>query len=153
MDLDKVLSIAVSGVRLEEGPRVRELIESCGLVVEDVSDQMLRDFLVARKGSEVIGVVGLEFCGPDALLRSLAVAEVRRGQGVAKLLAASAEKYARARKAATLYLLTNTAARFFAGCGYERIDRGQAPEKICATAEFSRICPNSAVCMRKSLVG
>ncbi|MCF8078126.1 MAG: arsenic resistance N-acetyltransferase ArsN2 [Desulfobacterales bacterium] len=153
MNLADILVVTVSGVRTGEEDAVRALIGGCGLSVEDITGEGLRDFLAARKESEVIGVVGLEFCGPDALLRSLAVAETHRGQGVAKLLAASAEKYARSRKAATLYLLTETADGFFAGRGYERIDRGQAPEKICATAEFSRICPDSAVCMLKPIVG
>lgn len=148
-----MLSITVSGVRPEERSRARELIRNCGLVVEDLADEMLRDFLLARKGAEVIGVVGLEFFGPDVLLRSLAVAEAHRSRGVGEKLAASAEKYARSRKAAVLYLLTETAEGFFAEKGYARIDRGRAPERIRATAEFSRICPDSAVCMRKSIAG
>jgi len=152
MDLDDILVVTVSGVRTGEEDEARALIGGCGLDAEGVTDEMLRDFLLARKGSGIIGAVGLEFYGPDVLLRSLAVAEIRRGQGVAKLLAASAEKYARSRKAATVYLLTETADGFFAGQGFERIDRDKAPEKIRATAEFSRICPDSAVCMRKSLV-
>lgn len=152
MDPDNILAVTVSGVRTGEEDAVRALIRSCRLSAEGITDKMLRDFLLARKGREIIGAIGLEFCGPDALLRSLVAAEAHRGQGVAKLLAASVEKYARSRKAATLYLLTETAEGFFAGRGYKRIDRSQAPEKIRATTEFTRICPDSAVCMRKSLV-
>lgn len=153
MDFDDILAVTVSGVRVGEQEAVRAVISAWGLSVEDITDEGLRDFLVARKGSEVIGVVGLEFCGSDVLLRSLVVAAAHRGRGVAKMLAASAEKYARSRKATTLYLLTKTAEGFFASRGYKRIDRGQAPKKIRDTAEFSRICPDSAVCMCKSITG
>ncbi len=153
MDLDDILVVTVSGVRTGEKDAVRALILSCALDVEGITDEMLRDFLLARKGRGIIGAVGLEFCGPDALLRSLAVAKSSRGQGVGRMLVASAEKYARSRKAAMLYLLTLTAEGFFTGQGFEVICRSQAPDKIAGTAEFSRICPDQAVCMRKSVVG
>jgi amino-acid N-acetyltransferase len=130
-----------------------DLVGACGLHTEDLTEEMLDDFLVARKAGEIAGVVGLEICGSDALLRSLAVSEVHRGQGVGRKLAASVEKAARSSGVKTLYLLTLTAEGFFAGRDYETIDRGQAPERIQASAEFSRFCPSSAVCMRKTIAG
>jgi N-acetylglutamate synthase-like GNAT family acetyltransferase len=50
-----------------------------------------------------------------------------------------------------LYLLTTTAADYFARHGFVTIPRGQAPPAIQQTAEFRSLCPSSAVCMTKAL--
>jgi amino-acid N-acetyltransferase len=50
-----------------------------------------------------------------------------------------------------LYLLTTTAADFFAALGYERVDRGEVPEAVRGSAEFSDLCPDTAVAMRRRL--
>ncbi len=151
IDLNEILGVTLSGVRAEDREAVIALVAGSGLHVEDLTEEMLRDFIVARKAGELAGVVGLEVHGPDALVRSLAVSEACRGRGLGSKLAASAEKAARSRGVSTLYLLTMTAEGFFTGRGYEIWDRSRAPEPIRATAEFSRLCPDSAVCMRKSL--
>ncbi len=153
MDLQEILGVTVSGVRPADRAAVRDLIGACGLHTEDLTDGMLRDFLVARKGGDLVGVVGLEVCGKEALLRSLAVEEAHRGQGLGRKLAASVERVARSRGAETLYLLTLTAEGLFAKRGYEKVERESTPEKIRLTEEFSRLCPATAVCMRKSIVG
>ena len=51
----------------------------------------------------------------------------------------------------TLYLLTTTAAQFFAKRGYEAVPRSEAPAAIAATAQFSDLCPASSAFMRKAL--
>jgi amino-acid N-acetyltransferase len=153
MDLNGILGVTVSGVRAEDREAVFALIGACGLHTEDLTGEMLQHFLVARRGGDLAGVIGLELCGSDALLRSLAVSEKHRGREVGRKLADSVEKVARSRGVRTLYLLTLTAEDFFTECGYEKIERDRAPEKILATAEFSRFCPSSAVCMRKAIDG
>jgi len=50
-----------------------------------------------------------------------------------------------------LYLLTTTAERFFATRGYAGIERERVPDTVRASAEFSALCPASAVVMRKAL--
>jgi amino-acid N-acetyltransferase len=151
MDLNGILGATVSGVREEDRPAVVDLIGTCGLHTEDLTDEMMRDFLVARQAGELAGVIGLEICGEHALLRSLAVAEACRGNGLGRKLARSAEKSARSRGVSTLYLLTLTAEGFFSAQGFSKTDRAEAPEKVRATAEFARFCPDSAVCMVKAL--
>lgn len=51
----------------------------------------------------------------------------------------------------TLYLLTTTAAGFFADRGYERVDRSVVPAPVRGTTQFSTLCPESATVMRKGL--
>jgi amino-acid N-acetyltransferase len=84
------------------------------------------------------------------LLRSLAVAEAHRKGGCGRALVSHAESWAWRHGVKTLYLLTTTAANFFARTGYEAISRVQAPAPIAATTQFSSLCPSSATLMRKA---
>ena len=108
-------------------------------------------FLTLRDDGELIGAVGLEVFGLDALLRSLIVAPNYRGKGLGIQLVDGIEAHAHDIGVTSLYLLTTTADRFFDRHGYERIERNSVPEAIGATTEFVSFCPDTAVCMRKGL--
>ena len=144
-------TVAFSGVRPGESKSVVTIIETCGLETRDISTAMLKNFLVARKEGAIIGTVGLEICGPDALLRSLAVLEGCRRAGIGRKLVDAVESYALSRNIQRLYLLTLTAPAFFQHAGYVEIDRQTAPGTLQATGEFSRLCPDTAVCMYKEI--
>jgi amino-acid N-acetyltransferase len=47
--------------------------------------------------------------------------------------------------------VTATAAAFFAGVGYERVERDAVPDAVRDSAEFSELCPSSAGVMRRQL--
>jgi len=143
--------LAFSGIRPGETPEVLGILDRCGLFTGDMTPVMLKDFLVARKDGGIIGVVGLEICRGDALLRSLAVTEVNRRMGIGLKLVQSVEQYARSRRVKTLYLLTLTAETLFRKAGYSAIDRSTAPTALQATREFKSVCPDTAVCMRKEI--
>ena len=151
MDLDKILPIMLSGFRLGETSQVEAFIEECGLHTEDLTPEKFGHFIIARKGSRIVGTVGLEPAGDDALLRSLAVAESFRRKGLGTQLAESIEKYARDHDVKHLYLLTRTAESFFSSVGFKPFDRAKAPPGIQDTEEFRTLCPDTAVCMRKRL--
>jgi amino-acid N-acetyltransferase len=151
MDLDKILTVTFSGVRPGEEAVVKALITDCELPDDDLTTAKLRHFVLARKGDAVIGAVGLEPFGPYALLRSLAVAETYRGQGIANRLIEAIERHARQVGVDVLCLLTMTAAGFFDHHGYRRISRASAPAPLQDTAEFTSLCPETAVCMQKKI--
>ncbi|KPJ79184.1 MAG: hypothetical protein AMJ54_00445 [Deltaproteobacteria bacterium SG8_13] len=146
------MPVTLSGVRAGEGPAVEAVIAGCGLHHADITANILRNTIVARKGPRVVGTVSIEVAGSSGLLRSLAVVEKFRCQGVATQLVAAAEKSARQMRIRTLYLLTLTAEPFFSARGFEKVDRSSAPAEIRDTAEFRSLCPDSAVCMKKSIV-
>ncbi|MFW6382934.1 MAG: hypothetical protein ACOCZD_02725 [Haloferacaceae archaeon] len=50
-----------------------------------------------------------------------------------------------------VYLLTTTAADFFADLGFEPVDREAVPEPIRQSAAFADLCPSTATCMRRDL--
>ena len=95
-----------------------------------------------------MGCVALELYGETALLRSLAVAQSRRGEGLGGRLAAAALEAAKASGVRNLYLLTQTAEKFFPRFGFAVEPRALAPEVLGSSEEFRSACPASAVMMR-----
>ena len=111
-------------------------------------------FVVAVDGDgSVVGGAGVEGVGPVVLLRSLVVAGGQRGTGLGRELLAAMEDRAYQAGAREIYLLTTTAAPFFASNGYRRAGRREAPERIRQSREFTVLCPSSAVLMAKTLPG
>ncbi|RJF97066.1 GNAT family N-acetyltransferase [Noviherbaspirillum cavernae] len=132
-------------------PSILNLLQESGLPFQDVDLARLRRFLVADAGSGIAGCVGLECHAADALLRSLAVQPAVRHAGLGSLLAAAIEEEARGIGVTSLYLLTMTAADFFARRGYRVVARTSAPQSLQQTTEFAGLCPSQAVCLHKRL--
>ena len=131
---------------------VKELLESYGLPVADIpGNDQIRLFGVKADGA-LTAVVGIEVYEEYALVRSLAVKQQFRGSGIGRNLIASLEGWARAKRVARLFLLTETAGRFFGYQGYRPIPRSETPQVIKDTSEFSGICPGSAELMIKELI-
>ena len=132
--------------------RSKQLLTECGLTTKDLQSSHFENFLGwGSTATDTRGIVGLEFFGNVALLRSLAVTREARGLGGGKALVQEAESYARHKGVRKLFLLTITAQRFFEALGYTIIERTAAPEPIKGTPEFSTLCPASAVLMVKEL--
>ena len=128
------------------------LLEAASLPVEDLAPSSMAHFLVARNASgKVIGAIGFERYGRAGLLRSLVVATEDRDRKLGTQMVAELEARCRSLALAELFLLTTTARDFFLRQGYEAIARDSAPMALRAAAEFTRLCPASAVCMTKSL--
>jgi N-acetylglutamate synthase-like GNAT family acetyltransferase len=108
-------------------------------------------FLVAHEGGTLVGVVGLEYYGASALLRSLAVTPAARGQGLARALTLRALHAAREQGIAQIFLLTETAAEFFPQFGFRRIAREETDAAVQASVEFRLARCQSAICMRCTL--
>jgi amino-acid N-acetyltransferase len=66
-------------------------------------------------------------------------------------LVSGAETWAAGQGVKILYLLTTTAAGFFARLGYVAAPRSAAPAAIAATAQFAGLCPASSTFMCKVL--
>lgn len=137
---------------MEIDGQAQQLLTACNLPSDDLQDAVnnLQLFGCAIDG-HLIGLVGLEMHGADALLRSLAVADAARGQGLGDQLLAYAERQATTHGVQAVYLLTTTAEVFFAQRGYRLSDRAAAPLAIAATRQFCGLCPASAAFMRKRL--
>lgn len=131
-------------------PHLLALLKHASLPTEDLVDADVA-FLVADSDGTMAGVIGLQSFGTDALLRSLAVAADHRGHGLARRLVSELETAARHRGIDKVYLLTQTAERFFRLQGFDTLPRHEAPATLQSSAEFRSLCPASATCMRKRL--
>ena len=130
---------------------VRRLLADAELPTEDLTAAHLPHFFGCGDEDALQGVIGLELCGEDALLRSLAVHAATRARGCGRALVEKAERHAREQGVRRLYLMTTTAADFFARLGYKELERNEAPASIRATSEFSALCPASSKLMMKEL--
>jgi amino-acid N-acetyltransferase len=128
---------------------VCNLLSAAALPTEDLTEESLRLFCVVRDQEEVVGAVGLERHGDCALLRSLVIAPGSRGRGLGMQLTEAAEARAQELGLSAVYLLTTTAAEFFASRGFRAVMRSEVPAGIRATTEFASLCPSTAVVMVK----
>lgn len=135
----------------EDFAPLRSLLAECGLPNADLTLASLAHFRVARDGSRLVAVAGLTRLGQIGLLRSVAVAPAHRGRGLASGLVETLEQEARRLGLTALYLLTDSAEDFFTRRGYAPLPRDEAPAAVRDNAEFTRLCPASALCMRKAL--
>jgi len=111
----------------------------------------LKNFLVITENEELIGVVGLETYGRYGLLRSLAVRPDYRNQSIASKLVEQIEKLALTEELKSIFLLTETAPDYFTRKGYHIIIRTEIPAEVQQSSEFSHVCPQSAIPMKKDL--
>jgi len=149
MDRSTVSEVALAPYVLDD--RARALLEACALPTSDLDEAAQLQLFALTRGSQLLGLVGLELHGKAALLRSLAVAPEVRGRGHARVLVQAAEHAATAAGVASVYLLTTTAAPFFAGLAYVETARADAPPSIAATRQFAGLCPASSNFMSKRL--
>lgn len=130
---------------------IRRVLSALGLPADDVGAPH-QTFITARSGEALVGFVGLERYGANALLRSLAVVPARHGEGLGGELARRALAEAGASGVTDVYLLTTTAEGFFERAGFARVARERVPGAVRESPEFRSLCPASAVCMMKRLV-
>src|SRR5215469_5136446 len=106
----------------EELGAIRALLESAGLPTSDL-ESARPEFAVLREDGQVVAAGALQRFGSSALLRSVVVAEDRRGSGLGQMIVCELERLACAAQITELILLTETAAEFFARQGYRAIER------------------------------
>lgn len=148
------MSSAGDGATIRQGPDIAaalRLLMSAELPTSDLTEAHMRHFFYIGSPTSLAGLVGVEFHGPDALLRSLVVAPEYRARGTGARLVERAETYARAHGAVAVYILTTTAERFFRARGYFTASRDHAPAAIRGTSEFSSLCPASSAFLCKQL--
>ena len=144
---------AMSGlrrIRPDEYEKIRAALVAEGLPTDDLCSATNRLYAFEEDG-EVLGYAGLERHGAAALLRSVVVPPERRRSGYGRRLVEAVLAEAAARGHREVYLLTTTATAFFERLGFERIERSAAPAELLASAEFARLCPASAICLRRRM--
>jgi N-acetylglutamate synthase-like GNAT family acetyltransferase len=127
--------------------RFEAALREAGLPTEDLVEAGQRFF--ASDDGEAFG--GFLRHHRLALLRSIVVPPSRRREGLGSALLGALLLKVRTAGATEAWLLTTAASGFFARQGFLWVDRSLAPPAIAATAQFSALCPRSAVLMCKML--
>lgn len=128
----------------------RSLLKASELPADDLDFK--KDLLVGYyEGDQLVGTGGLEIYGPYALLRSLSVKMGIRGKSVGTTITEYLLKEAKKKNLKGIYLLTETAHGFFLRKGFKDIARDAVPDAVKRSAEFSKLCPESAVVMALEL--
>jgi N-acetylglutamate synthase-like GNAT family acetyltransferase len=144
--------IVISAAHPSDLPAIRDLISEAGLPLDGFGG-VAADVIVARdEASIVIGTASLEHHGRNGLIRSVAVDPAHRGGGVGSALAGAVEARALSNGFESVYLLTETAQRFFSGRGYQVVARDSAPGPIAESVEWSQACGVSAIAMMRAVV-
>ena len=150
MSAETSASLALTiAVNEEERQMVIQLLQQHHLPVQDIDEDKLLYLL--KDGERVLGTAGLEIFDDCALLRSVSILKEEQGKGLGRFLNKAIEDYAGESGISCIYLLTTTAKDFFDKQGYCVIRREETPEIIKQTAEFSSLCPSSAVVMKKRI--
>jgi len=156
----KLTNEGIASIRrstIEDLPGIERLLAESSLPTAGIADMLATDassFFVAEdrgqgRGEAIVGVAGLEACGDNALLRSVAVRPEWRSRGVGNELVSRVVSDAESRGLNALYLLTLTAERYFPRFGFERIERSTVPAGVADTVEFKSACPDTATVMMR----
>jgi UDP-N-acetylmuramate: L-alanyl-gamma-D-glutamyl-meso-diaminopimelate ligase len=148
------LGDAVVPARAEHKTKIGNLLDRVG-ILHPVLDQFWPSYLVIpgeTADASLVGCVAVENVGDVALLRMLAVAPERRGEGLGYVLVEGATERARAQGVKQLYLVTDGAQGYFGEkLGFAAIDRKDVDPGIAQTAEYLLARSKSATWMRKDL--
>jgi amino-acid N-acetyltransferase len=128
-----------------------DLLGRSELTEQDVAERWGHYFVVREDDGRVVGVAGLEVHGEYGLLRSVAVDEDYRGQGLAASLVEAAMERARRVELRSVYLLTTGARGYFEKHGFADCPRDEAPAAIRESWEFRSGCPSTAAFMKRSV--
>ncbi len=128
-------------------PAIHSLLSANGLPVGGVDPDSGKYFVAVENGL-IIGAIGIEHQGSDAMLRSFAVHSEYRKSGIGKALVHKATHSLKTEKIKSIYLLTNTAEQYFQQFGFVKIDRSEIPSEILANSALGTSCPASSTCMK-----
>ena len=123
-------------------PAIRALLQSCQLPL-DGAERHVETFVVATKGTRIIGCAGIERHADEALLRSCAVDQEHRGQHIGGALTERAIALAKDLGLRQLVLFTTTAENYFPRFGFTRITREQMPDSLQDSEESRGACPGA----------
>ena len=130
---------------------IQSLLKQAQLPYEDLAAATQSQFW-GLGAPQYYAVIGLEQYDDLGLLRSLAVAESYRCQGLGQQLVTWVEQEAQQVGLKQLYLLTTSATAFFKALGYESLERNDLPPALYSSSQVQGVCPASAHILVKSLV-
>ena len=108
-------------------------------------------YFLAELDGQTVGFGGYESLGRAVLLRSIVVTGDKK-TGLGRSIALATLENARDAGSEMAFLMTEEAAAFFDRLGFTAITRDETPAAIKAHPQFDRLCPETAVIMKKRLL-
>ncbi|HNJ88814.1 MAG TPA: arsenic resistance N-acetyltransferase ArsN2 [Chitinophagales bacterium] len=130
---------------------IHALLKANDLPVEGVNEVQGAYYLL-KNGEKLMAVAGIEGSAPTALLRSVAVDVQMHNRGIGTQFMIDILSLANEQGFRQIYLLTETASKFYERLGFVIEDRSQAPESIRKSSEFETTCPSSATLMKYIII-
>lgn len=133
----------------EDVPAIAALLEENGLSPLGVAASP-ENFLVLEQNG-IAAVAGMEIQGDAGLLRSLAVRLKDRKKGFGERMTYAIIDRGREQGVRTVYLLTETAERFFGRAGFTAARREDIPAPLMQSSALDRVCPQGSTVMKKTI--
>ena len=127
------------------------LLKRTGLTTSGIEETSY--FHICTEGEKTVGCFGIVCSNDGAMLRSFAVEPEMQGMGIGHFMAIRTLKYAIDAGILPLYLLTNTADKFFAKFGFTEIERKDIPDIIMDSTTLGEYCPFTSICMKAEKTG
>jgi amino-acid N-acetyltransferase len=137
------IALVIRQATAEDWPMIEDLLEEASLPLDGAREH-LDHFIVGMINGQIVCSAGLEIYGSDALMRSVVVTERLRGMKYGLALIGKIMLLAKERGVLRLFLLTTTAADYFAALGFVPTSREQVPPAVKQSREFHGACPASA---------
>lgn len=134
-----------------DDPGLVAALTADGLPVDDLGEAGRLFYAHDTLDGERVGYGGFERHGENVLIRSIVVMPGMRRTGIGSSLVPLLLYRAFAQGARRAFLLTSSAAPFFAALGFKPQDRQDAPAGIRATRQATALCPASATLMSRKL--
>src|SRR5690349_15582574 len=143
-------AVNIRAATVADYQQVVALLQSENLPVSDLSPE-LSHFFVAVNENEIVAAIGLEYYDQSALLRSMVTAPPWRNHGLATALIDKLFEYAKSKAVNKIYIITNTAEKYFSQKAFNRIDRSLVDEAVLSSEEFNGLCPSTASIMYRHI--
>lgn len=144
------MDLIINKAKQEDLNGLRSLLEENNLPTLDLALEAMK-FYVGTIDEEIVASIGLETYKNLGLLRSLAVSSDFKNQRIGDRMVRELFRICSREGIDELYLLTETAEKYFERYGFNKTDRIKVPELIRQTQEFKEICPVSAVIMSRKI--
>jgi len=145
-------ALLASPLAVWERDGLKVALAKAGLPIDDLDNPHALFWRFETAADIPAGFGGLEIHAPDALLRSVVTMPQLRGLGIGRAIVSVLEMEARARKCASVFILTTSQAEFFARLGYRSCARDYVPEPIRRSPQFNALCcADAAVMVKKDL--
>ncbi len=142
---------SINSVEPHDLKQIVAFLKEQELPTEDINPHNLKNFFKLADENEILAIAGLELYEHDGILRSLAVRDHVQERGLGTKMVRFIEKMAEDSGITRLFLLTETAESFFKKLEYSKYDRSTVPTAVNQSMEFSELCSESAVCMKKDI--